>query len=150
MPDVFISYSSKDSTIATQFRDYLSQLGVNAFLAEIDIPTGAKWKDSIISALNQSKWLFFLATPSSCKSTAVMHEVGAALFSKKQLIVILCDVSLAELPEWINDTQAVDLKDKEKLKAIMEKVAEEVRNDKFTAGVVAAGLLAFAYAILSK
>jgi hypothetical protein len=150
MPDVFISYSSLDGALARQFRDYMVQHGIEPFLAEINIEAGTKWKDSIIEALRQSKWVFFLATPAACASTAVMHEIGGALFGKKELITVLCGVGKNELPEWIKDTQAVDLKKQEEIISKIQKIAETVKSDKFVAGLVAGGLLLFGAWALSS
>jgi len=144
MPDVFISYSSSDGVLARQFRDYMAQHGIDAFLAEISIEGGAKWKDSIIEALTQSKWVFFLATPAACASQAVMHEIGGALFGKKQLITVLCGIGPKQLPAWVQDTQAVDLKKQEEVISTVQKIAKIVRSDKFIAGLIAGSLLAFA------
>jgi hypothetical protein len=150
MPNVFISYSSHDGILARQFHDYMAQHGIESFLAEISIQTGAKWKDSIIEALAQSKWVFFLATPAACASTAVMHEIGGALFGKKELITVMCGVDPQQLPDWIQDTQAINLSKQEEVIATIQRIAGTVRSDKFAAGLVAGGLLAFGLWALSE
>jgi hypothetical protein len=122
MPDVFISYSSQDSILAEQFRAFMAQHGIDVFLAEISIEPGKKWKDSIINALNQSEWVFFLATPSACNSQAVMHEIGGALFAKKEIISVLCGITPRQLPDWIRDRQAIDLKEKAKIVSQLKKL----------------------------
>ena len=144
MPHVFISYSSQDSILAEQFRAFMAQHGIDVFLAEISIEPGRKWKDSIIDALNRSRWVFFLATPSACSSQAVMHELGGALFSKKEIISVLCGIAPRELPEWVRDRQAIDLREKDKIVSTVQKIATTIRSDKFIAGLVAGGLVVFA------
>lgn len=143
MPDVFISYSSHDGVLARQLRDFMAQHGIDAFLAEISIEAGADWKDSIVEALTQSKWVFFLATPAACASKAVMHEIGGAVFGRKQLITVMCDVSRDALPDWVTDKQTVDLKNQEQVIGAIQQIAETVRSDRFAAGLVAGGLLLF-------
>jgi hypothetical protein len=144
MPDVFISYSSQDSILAEQFRVFMVQHGIDVFLAAISIEPGSKWKESIIEALNQSRWVFFLATPSACTSQAVMHELGGALFTKKKIISVLCGVAPGQLPEWVRDRQAIDLEEKDQIVSTVEKIADAIRSDKFLAGLVAGGLVLFA------
>jgi hypothetical protein len=148
MPDAFISYSSKDSELAHQFHAFLGQHGINAFLAEISIEPGKKWKDSIIEALNQSQWVFFLATPFSCNSQAVMHELGGALFSKKKIVSILCSIALSQLPEWIRDRQAIDLREKDKIISTVQEISNTIKSDKFQAGLIAGGIFAFALCLI--
>jgi TIR domain len=148
MPDVFISYSSQDGILARQFKEYMTNHGIESFLAEINIEPGSKWKNSIIEAFNQSKWIFFLATPSACASKAVMHEIGGALFGKKELITVLCDMDPKQLPEWIQDTQAINLRKQDEIIGTIQKIAETIKSDKFKAGLVAGGLAAFAALIL--
>ena len=144
MPHVFISYSAQDSLLAKKFHTFMVQHNIDVFLAEISIEPGAKWKDSIIAALNESRWGFFLATPSACNSDAVKHELGGALFSKKEIISVLCGISPRQLPEWIRDRQAIDLREEDKIVTAVKTISTTIRSDKFVAGLIAGGLIAFA------
>jgi hypothetical protein len=148
MPDVFISYSSRDRTLAEQFRTFMVQYDIDVFLAKISIEPGKKWKEAIINALNQCRWVFFLATPSACSSQAVMHELGGALFSKKEIISVLCGITPSQLPEWVRDRQAIDLREKDKIVSTVQRISTTIKSDKFTAGLIAAGLVAFALWLL--
>jgi hypothetical protein len=151
MPDIFISYSAKDGDIARQLAADLKQHELQVFLAEISIQPGEKWKESIVSAFREAKWVFFLATPASCASQPVMHELGGAIMMQKQLICLLHGVQPKELPEWVRDRQAIDLADRSRIAQLVCMTAETVQSDKFIAGLVAAGLLAFAaYLLLRK
>lgn len=149
MPDVFISYSSRDSDLACQLSDYLTQHKLEVFLAELSLKPGEKWKDSIVAAFRDSKWVFFLATPASCMSQPVMHELGGAIMMQKNLVSLMHGVQPKELPEWVRDRQAIDLGERDQIATFIQSVAEVVKSDKFVAGLVAGALLAFgAYLVL--
>jgi hypothetical protein len=151
MPDIFISYSSKDSGLARQLADYLKQHELEVFLAEISLKPGEKWKDSIIAAFREAKWVFFLATPASCTSEPVMHELGGAIMMEKNLVTLMYGVQPKELPEWVQDRQAIDLRERDQIATFIQSVADVVKSDKFVAGLVAGGLLAFgAWLLLEK
>ena len=141
-PDVFISYSSKDGELARRLADYLKQHELEVFLAELSIQPGAEWKNSIVAALRGARWFFFLATPASCASTPVMHEIGGAIFLQKEFVSLLDGVSPAQIPAWVQSKHAVDLRDTEKVSAFIQATAEKVKSDKALTAVVTAGLLA--------
>ena len=150
MSDIFISYSAKDSDLANKLKQFLEEHELSVFLAEISIKPSDKWKDSIISAFRECKWVFFLATPDSCKSTPVMHEIGGALFMQKKMVSLMCDITPDKLPEWVQDTQALDIKDREKVTSFIRDLADAIKGDKFIAGLVVGGLLAFGTYVLIK
>ncbi len=150
MPDIFISYSSKDGELARQLTADLKLHELEVFLAEISIQPGEKWKESIVAAFREAKWVFFLATADSCASQPVMHELGGAIMMQKHLICLLHNVQPQQLPEWLRDRQAINLADRSRITQLVRKTAETVQSDKFVAGLVAAGLLAFAAYLLLK
>jgi TIR domain len=150
MPHVFISYSSKDSELARQLYEFLVCSGAKPFLAEIDLQGGDKWKEGILENLRQSEWVFFLATPNSCKSQAVAHEIGASLILHKKFIPLMWQVSPKELPEWVDDTHAVDLKDPSQIQKVVGSVARTIKSNEFWKGVIVTGLICFGLWVLAK
>ena len=150
MPHVFISYSSKDGAIADWLRTTLSLAGITPFLAEVDLPPGEKWKDSIMESIRQSEWVFFLATPSSCASQPVSHEIGASLVLRKKLIPIMWKVSPKDLPPWVDDTQAVDIQDTPRIMRLIKGIGESIKIDKFWAGVLIATFICLTLWVLAK
>ena len=150
MPYVFISYCSKDADLARQLHSALQCAGAEPFLAELDIEPGAYWKDRILKNIKESQWVFFLATPNSCASQAVAHEIGASLVLEKKLIPLMCRVTPDQLPEWVNHSQAVDLRDHRRIARLVEDIGERVKADRFLSGVLTAALICFALWILSK
>lgn len=141
MPDVFISYSSKDQSLARWLYDQLTALNVETFLAEVSIAGGDSWKPEILQNLEGSDYVLFLATPESCKSDAVKHEIGGALVLKKTFVPIMAGIAPSQLPAWVQDKQAVDIRDGAKLREVFEKITAFVTSKRFIAGVVV-GVLA--------
>jgi len=150
MPGVFISYSAEDNELAKKLYTELAKSGAEPFLAELNLLPGGKWKDEIFARLKESQWVFFLATPNSCKSQAVAHEIGASLALEKKFIPLMWKVAPKDLPQWGNDRQAIDLEDRPRLSTLIGSVGAKVKSDKFWTGIVVAGLIAFALWLLSK
>jgi hypothetical protein len=136
MSNVFISYSARDSAIARSIHERCLQLGLTAFLAEVSLEPGDQWKDKILAELKEADWVIFLATPNSCASDAVKHEIGGALVLGKAFVAVRVGVEVAQLPDWIKDKHAVDGTDSEAIQAVVSGVAKKVRKDLLVAGMV--------------
>lgn len=68
MTSAFISYSSKDESLASQVYKILSTAGIPTFMAGISIEPGKQWTDVILKNLKEASWVFFIATKNSCDS----------------------------------------------------------------------------------
>jgi hypothetical protein len=150
MSDVFISYSSKDRELATWIHDRLLANNIRPFLAEISLCGGAHWKPSILLALRESPMVVFLATPNSCGSDAVKHEIGAALVLGKHLIPMLAGISPRELPLWVQDKQAVDIYDQARSDQTFSRICQFIMSKRFAKGALLAALLVAIVMCLSK
>ena len=141
MPHVFISYSTKDESIAQRIHDSLTSVGVDTLLAGLSIEAGSNWTKAIFDALRSSEWVFFVASKSACASRAVQQELGASLIAEKSVIPILIDISASELPGWVGQHQAIDARtDAEQLNSTIQAIGEKVKSQKFWAGVILAGV----------
>jgi len=150
MPEIFISYSTKDSMAARNLYNFLSLAGVNAFLADISLKPGVRWKDDILANLKESKWFLFLATPHSCGSDAVKHEIGAALVLNKNLVPILIGIKPIELPDWVKDKQAIDANNPEQVQQFLTNLAAQIRSERAVGNALILGLLLAAVYAFSK
>lgn len=151
MSKVFISYSTKDESVAQQLHTALSQVGAEPFLASVSIQPGTNWTNEIFNNLNSAQWVFFIATKSSCSSAAVQQELGASLSQNKHIIPILIDISPEELPGWVGKHQAIDArKDVGHLRATIDAIGQKVKDDKFWSGVILGGLAVALFTIASK
>ena len=54
MPDVFISYSTKDEQLAQFVKRHLVDEQLDVFLASISLRPGERWTPQILSALRKS------------------------------------------------------------------------------------------------
>jgi hypothetical protein len=104
--DIFISYSSDDSSIANELRDSLISKGFNCFMSEKDIPSASLWEDKIWEAIHLSKKVLLLITPRSKSRPWILLETGAAWALKKDLVPALMFVTPQELIEPIQKYQA--------------------------------------------
>jgi hypothetical protein len=84
--DVFISYSSIDSTIANAVCASLEAEGIRCWIAPRDILHGMDWAESIIYALDESRIVSLVFSANSNTSLQVKREVQRAF--EKRLIVI--------------------------------------------------------------
>ena len=142
MTSAFISYSVQDEHIAKGLYKMTSMAGIKTFLAGISLEPGSNWTESIFKNLEESQWVFFLATKNSVSSAAVQQELGASLAQKKTIIPVLIDITSEELPGWVSQHQAIDIKSSpENLHAIIGKIAEKIKVDKFWAGVIVGALI---------
>lgn len=108
--DVFLSYSHEDHTTADQLSQTITKHGGEVFLADRSLSPGDVLTTEIRQALTDSRELWIVATRSSLESTWVLSEVGAAWGLRKRVVPILCEVSLAELPDILRNLRCVDLK----------------------------------------
>ena len=83
---VFISYASQDKNIADLVSAKLEEKNIRAWIAPRDVPVGANFADSIISAINQCKILVLIWSQHSNTSDHVLNELNQA-FEKGILII---------------------------------------------------------------
>lgn len=110
MPHVFISYSSQDSGLAQFVQRHLIAEGIGVFLAPISLSPGDHWPTETINNLRCSTWVVFLASRAACQSPFVQQELGGAVYGGKVIVPIVWDMSPSELPGWVQQYQAVDLR----------------------------------------
>ena len=140
--DVFISYSTQDSSLARQLHQAIQNVGAKTFLAELSIPPGTDWQDEIFKELRSSKFVFFLASKAACNSYAVQQEIGASIIQQKVVFPLLIDISASELPGFIGTQQAIDLRtDVEKLQSTIRGIGKKLSDDRFLAGAILAAVL---------
>ena len=78
MPDVFISYASRDASVAREVASALANAGVTAFVAESDILPGQSWTEAILRAITSSQVFVLILTKSANESRQVIREVELA------------------------------------------------------------------------
>lgn len=150
MPDVFVSYSSADLQIAQFLQKHLQSEGLDVFLASTSLAPGQRWSQQVLSDLSNANWVLFLASRAACQSPWVQQELGAAVIKNKKLVPIVWDLSPGELPGWVAQFQALDLRhsDADAVRAAFTSIAVRVKADRTQAALIA-GLLLAAVLIVS-
>ena len=86
MPDVFISYSSKDQVAAHATLSVLEAQGISCWMAPRDIPAGKEWGEGLIDGIEACSLFILLFTENANQSPQVRREVERAVH--KGLVVI--------------------------------------------------------------
>ncbi|NGZ97349.1 MAG: toll/interleukin-1 receptor domain-containing protein [Nitrospira sp. WS110] len=146
MPDCFISYSSNDERFAAAVRKDLVAHGLSVFMAKISLNPGDRWVPATLTALAQSPWVIFLASKAACDSPYVQQEIGGALIAQKRLIPVVWEMPPSELPGWVSQIQALDIRNQTPLqiKARIIGLAQQIKATK-EKGVLIGAALATAF-----
>lgn len=96
---LFISHSSEDRELASNIRTSLSLLGVPCWIAPEDIPPGADWAESIMTAIEEASALLLVGTGSSLSSGQVRREIERASTREVPVYAAVFDGSV--FPGWL-------------------------------------------------
>lgn len=94
-PRVFFSYSRADSEFALKLAGDMRSAGVDLWIDQLDIPTGARWDQEVEAALKACPRVLIILSPASVASQNVMDEVALAIDENKNILPVLhrtCDV----------------------------------------------------------
>lgn len=144
MSKCFISHATRDAAFANFVGQQLVASGVPTFLAPVGIEPGARWSEAIRKELESSAVVFFLASREACKSPSVLMEIGGAWLRGKTIIPITWDMGPSELPSWISETQAVDLRGRKPTDVIpvINQLAKKLERQQLINGLLLAGFVA--------
>jgi hypothetical protein len=126
---------------------HLESEGISVFLATLSLKPGDSWSKKIFKNLQASDWVLFLASRAACRSANVQQELGIALAGQKNIIPVLWDMDVSELPGWIREKQAlifngISIDDARRK---MSEIARRIKKDKalgwLIVGVLAAGIV---------
>jgi len=117
---VFISHSSRDKWVARRISQDLNAMGIETFLDEKDIETGASIDEVIGDHLKDCDDCLMLLSPSALNSHWVLIEIGGAKALGKRLIPVLLHVGANEIPAPLSKHLARDINE-------IDKYYDEVR-----------------------
>ncbi|MFI5202388.1 MAG: TIR domain-containing protein, partial [Candidatus Kapaibacterium sp.] len=86
MPDIFISYSRKDSEQAEQLAELLASAGLSCWIDKAGIEAATSWSKEIVQAIDQCSTFVVLLSTASNESTNVHKEVSLASEKKKKIL----------------------------------------------------------------
>ena len=148
MPDCFLSYSSDDERLALLVEEQLRFQHLDPYMASVSLRAGQNWTQEVWANLKASPWVIFLASRAACSSPYVQQELGGALATEKRIVPIVWDLDPKELPGWISQTHALDLRQRSvvDLQTEIVRIADEIKADKvkglFVFGAVVGALWA--------
>jgi formylglycine-generating enzyme required for sulfatase activity len=95
--DVFISYSSKDKTVADAVCGTLESRNIRCWIAPRDVLAGRPFAASLLSAIRESRVFVLVLSEDSNKSAHVLREVSEAVDSGIPIIPFrIADIELSE------------------------------------------------------
>jgi hypothetical protein len=102
----FISYSRANKDFATRLAKGLRSAGYPIWFDLMDIPTGARWDDTVEKALRECSIFMIILTPASIASENVKDEIGYAIDHGKRILPVLLES--CEVPLRLRRFQYVD------------------------------------------
>ena len=97
MPDIFISYSRKDSEQAELLAEMLGSAGLSCWIDKQGIDVATSWSREIVQAIDACKAFVVLLSPASIESLNVAKEVALAAEQKKKILPL--DLEPVQLSE---------------------------------------------------
>jgi predicted RNA-binding protein with PIN domain len=132
---VFISYSSKDETLATRIVASLEAAGLDAWYSKREIMPGDNWAEKIANGLRESNAMVVLVTPDALESDAVQSSISYALseraFSKRLIPVIVgdsADFAKDRIPWIFNRLKTIKLSKDGGTKEQFKKIAQVLKD----------------------
>ncbi|MDP3736148.1 MAG: toll/interleukin-1 receptor domain-containing protein [Hyphomonadaceae bacterium] len=110
MPDIFLSYSSKDRPAADRVQRTLSALGMDVFWDQ-QVPPGTDWDTWTRGKLSASKIAIVLWSNHSVQSPSVRHEAMIAQKAGKLLPAMIDGLAPEDFPMGLYLVQTVKLAD---------------------------------------
>lgn len=128
MPDIFISYSSRDRPVAERVQSALADAGYDVFWDQ-DTPAGIDWDSWIRERLHGSACVVVLWTRASIESANVRHEAIVAREAGKLLPVMVDDLKPSDFPMGLYMVQGLKLgRSAREFEAGRERLLGEVRD----------------------
>ncbi len=91
MPDIFISYSRKDSDVAMQLVELLHSAGLSCWIDTRGIELATQWSKEIVQAIDACDAFVLLLSAASNSSSNVHKEVHLASEKRKKILVLELD-----------------------------------------------------------
>ncbi len=128
MPDIFLSYSSKDREVAERIQAGLTKEGYDVFWDQAT-PPGIDWDTWIRRQLKEARCVIVLWSQDSVSSPNVRHEAMIGRDTSKLLPVLVDALTPDDFPMGLFFVQALSVgRTKKSLAASWPKLLEEVRS----------------------
>jgi WD40 repeat protein len=130
VPDVFVSYSRRDSEFVQRLADSVSGRGKELWLDTEGIADAEVFPQAIRSAIEQSDAFLFVITPASVESAYCENEVEYARELQKRIVPVLRErVPDPQLPAEIRDRNWIPFTDADEFDASLERLLGALDRD---------------------
>jgi hypothetical protein len=130
MPDVFVSYSRKDTAFVRQLVDRLAQDKQDVWVDFEDIPFAADWWDEICEGIDTAEAFIFVLSPDSLTSKVCSMEVSYAGRSNKRMVPIYYrDPAGATILEQVSHLNWIYFNDDASFETSYAKLRETLKTD---------------------
>lgn len=112
-PHVFLSYSSRDKSVAERIFQELRNRGINVWLDTMEVKPGDSITDFIHNALSASDFLLVLLSSDSTKSRWVQYELSLAAnkeLVKRDITLLPVLISEVDIPSSLKAYKFFDLR----------------------------------------
>ena len=111
MPQVFISYASRDAIFADLAKMKLQAAGIQVWLDQGALRAGAEWRRAIDEGISSANVVLVVVTPQSCKSPYVTYEWAFALGRGIKVIPVMLEGNTDDLHPRLVVLQYLDFRD---------------------------------------
>jgi hypothetical protein len=97
---IYIGYNRADELFALELDTELRQVGMNAWLDQIDIEPDEDWEYAVSNTINRSGMMIFVLSPYAVEDTQLQQEANTFLELGKVVIPVVhetCDISTLDL-----------------------------------------------------
>jgi WD40 repeat protein len=130
MPDVFVSYSRRDSEFVRRLAESVAERGKEVWVDTEGIADGEVFPEAIKRAIEQSDAFLFVITPASVQSSYCENEVDYAREMQKRIVPVLRDpVPDGELPPEIRDRNWIPFTDDAQFDPSLERLVKALDAD---------------------
>ena len=113
MPDVFVSYTHKNSDVAMGLCQALEERDIACWIAPRDIAPGSPWAESIVTGIGASRAMVALISRDAYRSEQMAHELERADSTGLPIIPVRLDDAPLEgqFQYYLGNKQWLDLND---------------------------------------
>jgi TolB-like protein len=111
VPEVFISYASEDSAVATTLVEELERHEISCWIAPRDVKPGALYADAIVRAISAARIFILVLSKNSIASSHVGKEIERASSKRRPIIAVRIDTEqlTPALEYFLGESQWVDV-----------------------------------------
>jgi WD40 repeat protein len=130
VPDVFVSYSRRDSEFVRRLASSVSERGKDLWLDTEGIADAEVFPQAIRSAIEQSDAFLFVITPAAVESSYCENEVEYARELQKRIVPILREpVADPQLPAEIRDRNWIPFTDADEFDTSLDRLVGALDRD---------------------